>query len=106
MYTSWYLTTGVLSTRGVTRQTHTVLTDMKLLAIVKEPVERSMSHYVHRKAKGIEKKGYTFDSMIRSILEHNKPIQLRASVLFRQSAYVDRLEPWISTYGLEKIHIV
>ena len=95
-----------LSTRGVARHTHAVLPDIKLLAIVKEPVERSMSHYVHRKAKGIEYKGYTFDSMIRSILEHNKPIPLKGSVLFRQSTYVDRLEPWISAYGLEKIHIV
>ena len=95
-----------LSTRGTVEKTFRVVPDIKLIAIMKEPVERSMSHFVHRKAIGIEKKSYTFDSMIASIMDHNRPFTLKASVLFRQSRYIDRLEPWIAAYGIDKIHVV
>ena len=78
----------------------------KLIAIVKEPVERTMSQYLNRIADGIEKKPYDFDAVATSILNLDTPIPLRKSVLFRQSKYSERLEPWVKLYGIDKIHIV
>ena len=95
-----------LSTWGTVAKTAAVVPNAKLIAIVKEPVERSMSHYVHRTAKGIESKRYNFDTMIASIMDYNKPITLKSSVLFRQSKYIDRLKPWIEKYGLGNIHVI
>ena len=95
-----------LATTGVASRAYEVVPDIKLIAIVKEPVERSMSHYVHRIAEGIEKKPYNFDSMIGSIMDYDRPFTLKSSVLFRQSRYIDRLEPWIAHYGIDKIHVI
>lgn len=95
-----------LATWGTVEKTAAVVPNAKLIAIVKEPVERSMSHYVHRMAKGVESTRYTFDTMIASIMDRDKPIPLKTSVLFRQSQYIDRLKPWIEEYGLSNIHIV
>ena len=95
-----------LATWGTVAKTTAVVPNAKLIAIVKEPVERSMSHYVHRTAKGMESTRYNFDTMIASIMDHDKPISLKSSVLFRQSQYIDRLESWIENYGLSNIHVI
>ena len=95
-----------LATTGMAKKAFEVIPDIKLIAIVKEPVERSMSHYVHRIAEGIEKKPYDFDSMIGAIMDYDRPFSIKSSVLFRQSRYIDRLEPWIAYYGIDKIHVI
>lgn len=95
-----------MSTEGLVNKAFNIIPNAKLIAVVKEPVERAMSHYVHREAYGLEKGRYTFDSLIASIMDYDKPRPLRGSVLFRQSLYIDRLEPWIAKYGLDKIHVV
>ena len=95
-----------MSTRGVASKAYEFIPNAKLLAIVREPVERAMSHYIHRKEMGMEVQGYTFDSMIASIMETNRPFSIKESVLFRQSSFIDRLEPWIDYFGIENIHIV
>ena len=94
------------ATRGLIVKAYDIIPEAKLIAIVKEPVERSMSQYVHRIAEGIEKKPYDFDAMVASIMDYNKPIPLNKSVLFRQSRYSDRLAPWIRLYGINNIHVV
>ena len=95
-----------LATTGTTENTHKVIPNAKLLAIVKEPVDRAMSHYVHRLENGMEDEQSNFDSVIASILDQGKPNTVTASVLFRQSRFLERLTPWIVQYGLDKIHIV
>ena len=95
-----------LATTGKTEKTNKVIPNAKLLAIVKEPVDRAMSHYVHRLENGMENKTSNFDRVITSILDQGKPHTVTASVLFRQSRFLERLTPWIAQYGLDKIHIV
>ena len=91
-----------LSTRGIAEKAHRFVPNAKLLAIVKEPVNRAMSHFVHRMENGMEDKSFKFDSVIVSIMENS----VQASVLFRQSSFMERLKPWITEYGLNKTHIV
>ena len=95
-----------LSTWGTALKTYRVIPKVKLIAIVREPVERTMSHFVHRIAIGKEKKPYNFDKTIADMMSGKGPIKQTASVLFRQSQYIDRLRPWISKYGIRNIHIV
>ena len=95
-----------MSTRGTAANAHRVVPNAKLLAIVKEPVNRAMSHYVHRMENSMEDKRYTFDSVIASIMDKSMPTSVQGSVLFRQSSFLARLTPWMTEYGLNKIHIV
>ena len=79
--------------------------NVKLIAIVREPVERAMSQYVHFVAKGWEKSN-TFDNIINTLLVSRGNKTNRNSWLFGNSTYIDLLEPWLQTFGRDKIHIV
>ena len=95
-----------LATLGTAEKTYKVIPNAKLLAIVREPVERAMSHYLMRLERGLESKRSNFDNTIASILDFNKPHRLKSSILFSQSRFIEILEPWIAHYGLEKLHII
>ena len=83
------------------------LPNVKLLAIVREPVERAMSQYVHRVAKRNEKLT-DFDAIIKSLLDAraNESAAVTTSGLFQYSTYITLLEPWLQTFGRDKIHVV
>ena len=91
-----------LATQGTAEKTHRFVPNAKLLAIVKEPVNRAMSHYVHRMENGMEDEHSNFDSVIASIMDKGIPSTVQASVLFRQSSFLARLKPWIAEY--EPVH--
>ena len=95
-----------LATPGTTEKTYKVIPNAKLLAIVRDPVDRAMSHYIHRLDKGLESTQSNFDRTIASIMDYNKPFSVKSSILFSQSRFLEELEPWIANYGLDKIHIV
>ena len=81
--------------------------NVKLLAIVREPVERAMSQYVHNVA--IRKENRTdFDAIITSSLDAraNESAAVTMPDLFRYSTYITLLEPWLQTFGRDKIHVV
>ena len=94
-----------ISTHGRAEKAHERLPDIKLLAIVREPVERAMSHHLHRIARNKET-AYNFDVLIESLLNGHTKKSVKTSVLFRQSTYIIRLQQWIQTYGISRIHIV
>ena len=78
------------------------LPNVKLLVIVREPVERAMSHHIHRIARKKEKNS-TFDTEIKSLLDRGTQ---ETSILFLQSAYIDRLQQWLQTFGRNKIKLI
>ena len=95
-----------LAIHGTAERTYRFLPYIKLLAVVREPVERAMSHYIQALERGKESKKFTFDSRIASILDSNNHNIVKSSILFTQSRYIEKLEPWIARYGLDRIHIV
>ena len=96
-----------ITVNGTAVNVSEVLPNVKLLAIVREPVERAMSHYLHHVSKRKEKPN-TFDAIIKTLLagriHRNKTVA--TSGLFRDSTYIDRLEQWLQTFGRDKIHVV
>ena len=96
-----------ISTYGLAVNAYKTLPNIKLLAMVREPVERAMSHHVHRIARSKEI-SHDFDAVIESLLEGDTDGQktVKTSVLFRQSTYIDRLQQWLQTYGRDKILVV
>ena len=91
-----------IATPGIAEKAYESVPDIKLLAVVREPVDRAMSHHVHRIAREKEN-SLAFDSVVKSVMDNGL---FKASVLFRQSTYIDRLQQWIQTYGLDKIYIL
>ena len=80
---------------------HQYLPNLKIIAIVKEPVERTMSQFLHFAAMNRQLPvGVTdFD---KAIMEDE---EIRSKVLF-WSYYADRIKPWIIAYGRENVLIL
>ena len=91
-----------ISTNGSAVNVYQTLPNVKLLAIVREPVERAMSHHIHRIARK-KQENRTFEAEIKSLLDAGTQ---GTSILFRQSAYIDRLQQWLQTFGRDKIHLI
>ena len=96
-----------LSVFGSAKRVYEAIPNIKLLAIVREPVERVMSHYVHHVAVGKEKTN-TFDGRIKNLMDNrtNENEKIETTDLFRQSAYIDRLHQWLQVFGRDRIHVV
>ena len=94
-----------ISTQGLAVKAHETLPNIKLIALVREPVDRAMSHHVHRIARN--KEGSTdFDFLIKFLLDESANGARKSSVLFRQSTYIDRLQQWLQTYGRDKMLVL
>ena len=94
-----------LANEGTAKNAYKFIPNAKLLAIVREPVERAMSHYLMLVERGIASNRSNFDSTIASIMDYGKPFSVESSPLFSWSHFLKRLKPWIAKYGLKDIHI-
>ena len=96
-----------ISVFGSAMKVYESIPNVKLLAIVREPVERVMSHYVHLVAERKEKPN-NFDARIKTFLDNrtNENETITSSGMFRQSTYIDRLQQWFQVFGRDKIHVV
>ena len=96
-----------ISCAGSAVKVFETLPNVKLLAIVREPVERAMSHYLHNVAERKEKPN-NFDAIIKSLLDarENESVAVTTSELFQHSTYIDLLKQWLQTFGRDKIHVV
>lgn len=68
--------------------------DARLLAIVRDPVQRTFSNYLHSQRKGDIKPDLTFEAYIRS------------AVNLAPARYVEHFERWFETFPAEQIHVV
>ena len=76
------------------------LPNVKIIAIVREPVERSMSQFLHLTATGKLKKSMTdFEVFAKKV---DVPVKSGGYGL-RTSYYSDIIRPWVETYGQENI---
>ena len=96
-----------ISVSGSAVKVYESIPNVKLLAIVREPVERAMSHYVHQVAERVEKLN-SFDARIKTFLDNrtNENETITESGLFLFSTYIDRLQQWLHVFGRDKIHVV
>ena len=75
--------------------------NVTLIAIVREPSERALSHYVHFIDNGSLSKKTTFEMAIR---EENAYI--RNNSVLQWSLYAERLKDWVGIFGAERILIL
>ena len=96
-----------ISCEGSAKKVFETLPNVKLLAIVREPVERAMSHYLHQSARRRDKPN-RFDAIIKTLLDDRTTGDevIKSSGPFIYSKYIDLLKPWLETFGRDKIHVV
>ena len=95
-----------LANNGTAGKAFEVIPNTKLLAIVKEPVERTMSHFLMNVMRSKENNQSNFDDTVAAIMNNNNQYSVETSELFSWSRFVERLKPWIAIYGLDKIHVI
>ena len=73
--------------------------NMKLLVIVRDPVERAISHFIHMKSIGLIENTASF----HEILTKNESKYLR---ILSAGRYVEHLQKWTKHFPLNQIHFV
>ena len=95
-----------IATPGLPKLVYELNPDVKLIVIVKEPVERALSHFVHLKLNDkLQDSSVRFENVVRNYLEHYLEKET-FSPLFRFSLYANRIQPWIEIFGRERIQIL
>ena len=93
-----------LAIDGVADLVYNYTPDIKLIVIVREPVERSLSYFLHLKAtQKLPRAFIDFEESLYSFLD--KPFDEK-HYLVQRYYYSKRLRPWIKKFGLDKILIV
>lgn len=85
--------TSLPATGGTAAQIAAALGEPKLIYMVREPVSRTISHYMHAKAAGREPRG--IDEALAD--PHSRYV--------RRSLYATQLEPFIEAFGREALLI-
>ena len=106
-----------IAPRGLPTLVYNYIPDVKLIAMVKEPTERALSHFVHLVDRKLISANITeFDNYARHIFSQNvttfnktvsrNDIRSSAGSLRYFSLYSDRIKPWIDVFGIERILIL
>lgn len=80
---------------GVPQRMHSVVPDAKLIYILRDPIERIISHYLHNVADGRERR--TLGEALENLDDNNK--------YFCRSQYHRQLEQYLAHYPAARIHI-
>lgn len=81
--------------RGVPERMHQRLPDLKLLYLVRDPIERAVSHYVHNRVDGRE---------TRSVDEAFRPVE--ESHYLQTSRYHFQLSQYLEHYSQEQVLVL
>lgn len=80
-----------------------MLPDTKVILILRDPVKRAISDYVHMKIR----RQYFLDSNIESILWNNETGKFNSDAMFMQTGlYSVYLKNWLRYFPRDQIHIV
>lgn len=81
--------------QGVPERMHGLLPDLKLLYLVRDPVERALSHYAHNRAAGRES---------RPVKEAFRPVE--ESHYLQTSRYHAQISRYLDYYPPERVRVV
>lgn len=78
----------------VAARVRTSLPDVRLICVVRDPIERLRSHYIHEVLRGRERR-----SLVDAVSGQGNPY-------VRRSHYATALEPWLTAFPREQVLIV
>lgn len=101
----------------ISERVHAVLGDgCKIIVVLRDPVERAVSHYFHERRLGFEKRDmYTAmieeDGLIEEAFRSDTSVFRRNYILTHcsyvyRSSYSERLAPWFEQFGRENVMLV
>lgn len=109
-------TTGYLTHPEAAARMESVLPDVKVVVLLRHPVERTISHYFHQRRVGDEPRG------IREAIDARECDLLPMAALdpatgrlpgwyFRyayvgRSQYAPQLRPWLERFGRDRVHVI
>ncbi len=82
--------------KGVAQRMHSLIPDAKLIYIVRDPIKRIVSHYIHRVADGLEKRSFT--EALADDWQTNHVIT--------SSQYYRQLEQYLEYYSPDRILVI
>lgn len=82
--------------KGVAQRMHRVIPDAKLIYIVRDPIKRIVSHYIHRVADGLEKRSFA-----EALAD-----DWRTNHVVSSSQYYRQLEQYLEYYSQERILVI
>ena len=89
-----------IATPGLPKLVNEYNPGVKLIAIVKEPVERALSHFVHLQSNGIlESNARNFEEFVKESFKQEN----YESPVFHFSFYAERLQKWADVFPSDKI---
>lgn len=97
--------TGYLTNKTVIPRIKELLPDVKIIAVLRNPVDRAYSNYRDYVGRGIEHR--TFKKAIHdemAAMKSNQPYEYRP--FLRLGLYADSLSIYMDTFGRDKVHII
>lgn len=90
---------GYLLDPAVPARVQSVVPDVLLLAVLRDPAERALSHHAHEVRKGRERR--PFAEAVRAEADGSA-----GTTYVRRGFYADQLEPWVRRFGPERVHVL
>lgn len=81
--------------KGVPERMHSIIPDAKLIYMVRDPIKRLVSHYIHRVADGLERKSFT--ETLKDLSNNH---------LVNCSRYYMQLEKFLGYYSAANILVI
>lgn len=99
-------TTSYLPDPRVPRRVREVLPDIRLLALLREPVARAHSHWRYRTTTGREDR--SLEEIVRPALErgHIDPSRDATTPYLATGLYAHHLQRWLSSFPRRQLHVV
>jgi hypothetical protein len=80
---------------GVAERMHAVVPDIRLIYLVRDPIDRAVSHYEHIAARGRTDRN-----------QFEKYFENFDNPTLKTSRYAYQLEPYVETFGMERILVI
>ncbi|MDH3786201.1 MAG: sulfotransferase domain-containing protein, partial [Acidobacteriota bacterium] len=98
---------GMMFLEGAAERVHEYSSQMKIVAALRNPIDRAYSAYWHHRRTGWEQ-SETFEEALRREDESDVPDDqaARAMTYRRNGCYADQLEPYIRLFGREQVSLL
>lgn len=90
---------GTMSSRAALDRVHETLPDVRLVFLLRDPVDRLFSHFSYDQARGVIPHHVVFGELIR------KDDDAYAQRLVRKGQYADQIERYADRFGRDRIHV-
>lgn len=98
---------GMLFLEGSAERAHAYRPQMKILALLREPVSRAYSAYWYHRRIGWDDAASFEDALEREVSGRLPPGPAGAALAYRRNGcYAEQLEPWLERFGRDRVRVM